>query len=946
MHRKVTLFNFMRTPFALSNFFGLLILVLIVLAGNKYLKQGYSEQVRASALVTTKGVKEIINQKCEQYDLVARAIANHHQERVFELARGAGYPYDLTLIAADIGALFNELRQFVILDEIGQPVVGSEGFKFGDLCREHIARGVLNLRLDMPGELHHCENGAHYDVLINLERGNQQASLYFSFYLLYLQDLLKQFSGSELRLVMVKDEDQSKVMLTSTAIAGKTPVETLSHKQINKVMASVAVSEGGWHVVALPPSGLFEAYNTKIDTASWGVLISILFLYLIFIYYLRAANQARFKAEQKVSYSALFNAGPTVLIEKDIKASAPFEYVSPNVRQVLGFTSEHVVREFCLRDLIHPDDLTLCNQALELAIENRQQTLEMEFRVMRANEQYIWVYGVINIQYDTKGIAKTLQGYLTSIDAQKLAENQATMLINNAPDAILVVDENGKILQTNKRVEALFGYKAPDLIGKSISLILPDFDQELPSIDRLLVCEQEEMEGSCIEGHRIMLGVRINQMVLKSTKVVFAIVLRDITQQKKAQQQMLNAKERAEKLAASRTRFMAMVSHEIRTPMNGVLGMADLLSNTSLNQQQKSYVEVIQQSGDSLVTILNDVLDFSKIDEGGMVLKPVNFELHQVLESCFSLLQPQANLSGVTVRKTYSSECPEVLSGDAMRLRQIVINLLGNAIKFSPNGHVTMQVNAQIQPSQPSPSKQPNHSVLLSIIFTDDGVGISEESQQTLFEPFTQLDSGLSRSFGGTGLGLSISKQLVELMGGNISVRSTLGKGSEFSVALPFGVNQSAQLFQSKPTTEAVDKLVHSDQRKPSILLVEDDAINQKIAESYLADLGVQVSVVQNGVEAIEFWQTHYHTVDLILMDCQMPIMDGYEASRIIRKEEALMEAKHAVVIIAFTADGYEENRKRSKEAGMNDIMVKPIHLEAFNNKVRVWLNRVMADRD
>jgi len=922
--------NLLRSPFALSALIGLVLLVSLLLAGNQYLKQGFNEQVKASAIVTTKGVKGLITEKFEQYDLISRSIVNHHKDRIFELAAGAGYPYDLNLISNEIKDLFSEIRQFAILDDIGQVQVGSEGYFLGDLCRVHINASILNPRTDLSGEIHQCERGAHYDVVINLNRGEQQASLYLSFYLVYLQELLLQFSGNELSLIMVKGDDLSQVMLTTLAIAANEPLEILSPREINQIMANVQISEGGWRIVALPTSGLFEAYNSKIDRASWALLAGILILYFIFIYYLRLANQARFKAEQKASYSALFNAGPTVLIEKDLRLGESLEYVSPNVSQVLGFTSETILRDYSLNDLIQSEDQARFNSALTLAIESKQQTLEIEFRLIRANRQYIWVYGLMHIKYDQKGNAQTLQGYLTSINAQKLAENQATSLISNAPDAILVTDTKGRIQQANKRVEEIFGYKSQDLIGLPISLLLPDFDEGFQALDRLLESEQEEIEGYTSEGESIILGLRLNQMILKSSKV-YAIVLRDITQQKLAQKQLQQAKEHAEQLAVSRTRFMAMVSHEIRTPMNGVLGMADLLANTPLNKQQSDYLEVIQQSGDSLVTILNDVLDFSKIDQGSMTLRSANFELRQVLDSCFNLLKPQASLGRVTLDKRYSLNCPATLYGDAMRLRQIVINLLGNAIKFSPKGRVELLVDVQ---------KNEGKSVLLSLVFKDNGLGISEAEQHVLFDPFTQSDNGLSRSFGGTGLGLSISKKLTELMDGEIKVVSTLGVGSVFSVELPFqSVDAAINIETPTHLTSRAEPpfLIKPNQR---VLLVEDDAVNQKIAASFLENLGVQVDVVNNGVEAIEFWQMHHQNIDLILMDCQMPIMDGYEATRMIRHEETLMEVKQPVVIIAFTADGYEENVTQSKEAGMDDIMVKPIHLVSFNDKVQSWLNR------
>jgi len=933
LEREFKLSKLVSGPFGISTLAGLLIIMLAIFFGNQYLKQGFNEQVSISAGVTTKGVHDLINQKFEQYKLMSRAIANHNQDRIYELAQGAGYPYDLNMISNEIDELFKEVRHFAVLNDLGEVKVASTGFFFGTPCLEHINRVVINSTVDIDAELHQCEHGSHYDVVINLRRGDEHAAFYLSFYLVYLQELLAQFSGPELRLLMVQGDNPAQVVLSPEAIASYKPLEILDKKTLSKVLANLQIVQGGWRVIALPIPGLFENYNKKIDQASLGLFLGVLLLYMAFIYYLRVANNARFKAEQKASYSALFNAGPTILIEKNLQDKGAIEYVSPNVQQVLGFTSERIVQDRVFSDLIYPKDRTFFHSQLDLAIATQQKTLELEFRMLSLNLQYIWVYALMHIEYDQKGKAKTLQGYVTSIHAQKLAEFQATTLINNAPDAILVTDAEGKILQANKRVKAIFGYEDQDLIGVSVMVLLPGFELISNAANIAMKTEQEELEGYKFNGESIILGVRLNklQLQMKASAKVWAIVMRDISLQKQAQQQMQEAKERAEQLAVSRTRFMAMVSHEIRTPMNGVLGMADLLANTSLNSTQKGYVDVIQQSGDSLMTILNDVLDFSKVEASGLQVQSEAFDVYQAIENCFNLLKPQANIGGVTLKKHFAANCPCYLKGDVMRLRQIMINLLSNAIKFSPQGRVSVNIDAQ---------RLDGAKVLLLLSFKDNGLGISEADQKNLFQPFTQADNRLSRSFGGTGLGLSISKQLIDLMGGSISVQSQLGKGSEFRVELPFEINSKAPKSRSEvliePPKESLDLLGQT----VRVLLVEDDAVNQKIAESFLEGLGVSVDSVNNGVEAIEFWRMHHQSIDLILMDCQMAIMNGYEATQMIRQEERLLGVENPVVIIAFTADGYEENEVLARESGMDDVLVKPLSLKRFNEKVVGWLKQ------
>lgn len=931
MKRKLNLNRFVTSrPFLVGTFNGFLLLTLAVFSVNQYLKQGYYEQVKMSAEVTARGVNGLIREKFEQYELISRAIANHHQDRILELATGAGYPYDLNVIANEVKALFGEIRQFAVLDVEGDAKVGSKGYFLGPVCQEHVKQVLRNPLVELDGELHQCELGSHYDVVINVIRGEERAAFYLSFHLVYLQDLLSQFSGPELRLVVVQGKDQSNVVLTSNAIASTEPVEVFDDVTVSQIMANIQIAEGGWRLVAVPTPDLFKDYSKKIDRVTWLAFIGVLLLFFIFVYYLRVANRARFEAEQKASYSALFNAGPTILIEKNLQDNGAIEYVSPNVYPLLGFTSEQIIREYVYTGLIYPKDRKMFDSALISAIESQKSKLELEFRMLRSDRQYIWVYALMHIDYDPKGTARKIQGYITSIHAQKMAENQAISLINNAPDAILVTDAEGIILQANKRVKEIFGYEGDDLLGVSVTVLLPGFETSYKGLSLQLETEQEELEGYKFNGESIMLGVRLNQLQLQSSSKSIAIVMRDISLQKLAQQQMQEAKERAEQLAASRTHFMAMVSHEIRTPMNGVLGMADLLSSTALDNQQRGYVEVIQQSGDSLMGILNDVLDFSKVEEGGLTLKSVAFEVDKVIDSCLRLLQPQARVGGVTLTTQYKGGSMAYLSGDVMRLRQIVINLLSNAIKFSPDGHVTISVDTQ---------PLADGAVLLSLTFKDDGLGISEADQKTLFQPFMQADNALSRSFGGTGLGLSISKQLVELLGGHISLQSQLGVGSEFLVELPF---QQVNEEQHQGSTRLVDERKEEECATAQpfrVLLVEDDAVNQKIAESYLETMNIMVDTVSNGVEAVEFWRMHHQNIDLILMDCQMAVMDGYEATRIIRHEEALLNPQQAVAIIAFTADAYAQNEASARDAGMDDMLLKPFNLEKFKQKIEHWLS-------
>jgi signal transduction histidine kinase/ActR/RegA family two-component response regulator len=413
-------------------------------------------------------------------------------------------------------------------------------------------------------------------------------------------------------------------------------------------------------------------------------------------------------------------------------------------------------------------------------------------------------------------------------------------------------------------------------------------------------------------------------------------IIRDISVQIETQKQMQIAKENAEALAKARSRFVATMSHEIRTPLNGVLGMSNLLHSTPLNQQQMAYLSAIEYSGQSLLKIINEILDFSKLDEGKLRLESKQFDFAVLVRECILILQTQAEEGQVLVHIKNTLKDSDYFLGDASRIQQILLNLLGNAIKFSPGGRVDIIL------SQPTPEVDTVGSTTVLIEVKDTGIGIDQATLPRLFDSFSQADESTTRQYGGTGLGLTISKQLVELMGGEIGVSSELAQGSLFWAKLPLktmlpdiSTDQDRTKLQAIATnipTELKKKLTNK-----TILLIEDNEINQKIVYEFLKRLGAKVDIAENGVEGLSFWRTHPHKYDLILMDCQMPLMDGYEATQLIRKEEAVSGGKHRIPIVALTANAMNEDQARCLAVGMDDFIAKPIQIDQFNAAIERW---------
>jgi signal transduction histidine kinase/CheY-like chemotaxis protein len=414
-----------------------------------------------------------------------------------------------------------------------------------------------------------------------------------------------------------------------------------------------------------------------------------------------------------------------------------------------------------------------------------------------------------------------------------------------------------------------------------------------------------------------------------------------------AKQQAEVHAQRAEAASKAKSDFLAMMSHEIRTPMNGVLGFANLLLETPLNAEQREFAESMQQSGDALLTIINDVLDYSKIEAGKMTVEKIDFDLRSVCDEVRTILQAAVAERGLVMSLGYDAALPPFIKGDPARLRQVLLNLAGNAVKFTERGTVHIEV-----------SQLDGVQVRISVI--DSGIGIAAEQLDRLFRRFTQADSSTTRRYGGTGLGLAISKTLVELMGGTIGAQSHEGTGSTFWITLPLVVapqaETEAKAAAPPPATAApiqadavplLTAAVYEPVTAPSaasgaaerggghLLLVEDNFVNQRVAVYMLTKLGHQVDVARHGREAVaKLSQTVY---DLVLMDCQMPEMDGFEATRIIRdRSSAVLD--HEVPVVAMTANAFPEDRARALAFGMNDFLAKPVDRSVLASMLAKWL--------
>jgi two-component system, sensor histidine kinase and response regulator len=599
-------------------------------------------------------------------------------------------------------------------------------------------------------------------------------------------------------------------------------------------------------------------------------------------------------------------------------------WVSPTYCSLLGYQPGEldVSTVEKMEAMLHPDDQ---QGAARLAAEHIESgaPYSTEVRVRTKDGSYRWFQLRVRAEQDAQGRPIRLAGSMHDIQKQRLAEESLQRArerfdraVRGTQDGLWEWDQTTRSLWFSPRYEAILGFEEGELTRRAQSAEAAVHEEDL---DRFRAAQREHIAGN--KAFDVEVRMRTKSGGYKWIRVHgdaerdehgrplrVSGSMQDVSEAREARDALILAKEAA--LAANRAKsdFLANVSHEIRTPMNGIIGMTSLLLDTRLDGGQRDFAETIRTSADSLLAVINDILDFSKIEAGRLDIECIEMEPAANAREVAAIMGFQAAARGLELRVEVAADVPARVMGDPQRIRQCLVNLIGNAVKFTRKGQIVAELSL---------GGERGDCALVRYEVRDTGIGIEPEVLKTLFQPFVQADSSTTRHFGGTGLGLSIVRRLAEMMGGEVGVESEPGKGSRFWFVLP--LRRSLEAAPNRPSRSAEPAV----SLRGRVLLVEDNAVNQTVGRKFLERFGCEVTVVGNGAEAIEAWQRG--KFDLVLMDMQMPVMDGYAAAARIRELE---NGGERTPIVALTANAMSGELERVTSAGMDGLLTKPLNSE------------------
>ena len=628
----------------------------------------------------------------------------------------------------------------------------------------------------------------------------------------------------------------------------------------------------------------------------------------------KVTQEALREADEK--YRTLVHNIPDVVWMADAQHRVLF--VTANVEKTLGISLDELYERGTNAwfECIHPDDVARVRVAF-FSLFTQGKSFDVTVRLQRHDGEWIWVHSRAVAVHEKDGV-KYASGLLSDVtekyraeEALRQSEERYRLLFERNLAGVFRCSHDGVLVDCNDAGARILGYvSGQELIGRSVSQVMVDLDRQRTPAQIVAQESTAHQERRLRRKDGSIAWVIAHTSVLEGPDgLEFEGTFIDITARKQAEEEMRKAKEAAEAANRAKSEFLANMSHEIRTPMNGIIGMTELALDTSLNDEQREFLCTIKSSADSLLNIINDILDFSKIEARKLAMQSLPFNLKETVQTVIKDLSVRAQQKGLALLCHFGPEVPESVTGDPGRLRQVLMNLVGNAVKFTQNGKIMVLVR---RPAE--------NDGLLHFSVTDTGIRIPAEKQKSIFEAFVQADSSATRLYGGTGLGLTIASQLVALMGGRIWLESEEGEGSTFHFTAHLEVSDTSVQIAAKPVLQSeVPTLCAKEALR--ILIAEDNPVNSRLAMRLVEKQGHRAVSVTSGREALEALERE--PFDLVLMDLQMPEMDGFEATRIIRERER--GTQQHLPIIAMTAHAMNGDRERCLAAGMDNYISKPV---------------------
>ena len=694
------------------------------------------------------------------------------------------------------------------------------------------------------------------------------------------------------------------------------------------------------------------AHNKEVAESSFirslgGALIISIFIWGICIKLLRDIRHRKKTEDQLIESETRYrqfveNAG---VINYTADQSGHFTFISSQVESLTGYTPEELLGKH-FTTLIPKDWVPIVSEQYYNQFINRIRETTLVFPIIHKSSEMKWVeqdailleknniiQGFQCVVKDVTERTRVEQKLRKAEEEKNEVQFRIQAILDNTPLIIYIKDLKGRYPLVNKQFKEVFRLTDEQVIGKTVA----ELNQDTPRQSSETVTKYEDADleviktGTSVEledvltfldGEHHLLTVKFP--LFDKYNEIFGVsgFMKDISEMVRYRQDLIEARKKAESAELLQEQFLANMSHEIRTPMNGIIGMSNLLIQTPLQKHQKEYLEIIRQSSENLMVLINDILDLSKIKAGKISLEQIAFDIDTIIQPLVATFEIKAAEKNIGFSVSLYPDVPRFLTGDPYRLNQVLNNLLSNAFKFTEKGFVTMEVDLQ---------KMENETAWVSLRISDSGIGIKHEQLNYIFESFSQASSDTTRKYGGTGLGLAITKKLVEIQGGNIYVTSQPNAGTTFSITIPYQVADEKQVQDTHHHTDAIIDPSHAFSGK-KVLIVEDNEVNQRVLQLNLQKFNIDVSIAGDGSAAVE-WLSKNRDTDMVFMDLHMPVMDGLQATTCIRKD-----LKLTTPVVMLTAAAQKSEQQRCLDAGADAYITKPISQQELYNSLERYL--------